>query len=83
MAGELFEFCDLMVEAHRITRTLDGLTHRDGAKATSVALSDGKRMYGRLLDYRRNAPMTALEAHALDSAREQLQARLKFFGEGM
>jgi hypothetical protein len=83
MAGSSFAFCDLMVDARRVTVALGGLTHRDSSRATAAVVGEGRRMLARLLDYQRTARMTGLEAHALADALDLLRARLKFFGESV
>ena len=83
VAGESFVFDNLIFEARRMTVALDGVTQRDGPKATAVQVSNGKRIYSQLLEYRRTSWMTRLEAHALQDALEQLHARLKFLGESL
>jgi len=58
-----------------------GFPRRDGPKATAVPVSNAKRIYYRLIEHRRTALMTRIEAHTLDDTLEPLKAPLKFFGE--
>jgi hypothetical protein len=83
MTGDIYDFNDLMAEAHRVMVALDGMTRRDGPRATSGAVGQGKHVFKQLLAYRLSARMTRPEAHILDSAVDLLKARLKFFGESL
>jgi hypothetical protein len=77
------QFADLMAEVQRVTVILDGLTQRDGSKATAAAVSDAKGIYARLLEHQKTAWLTAAEANALQNSVDSLRARLKFFGESL
>ncbi|HTV53330.1 MAG TPA: hypothetical protein VMI06_00270 [Terriglobia bacterium] len=83
MGENVPRFTDLMVNAHRVTVALDALTVRDGSKTTTAAVTRGRRVYAELLDHQKTAWMTKPEAHALQTALDQLQARLRFFGESI
>lgn len=74
-------FSDLMLEAQRGMLVLDGVTKRDGSKAASAAVNDGKSIYEQLLACQRTVWMTKAEAATLQTAMDLIQARLKFFDE--
>lgn len=42
-------FSDLMLEAQRGMLVMDGVTKRDGSKAASAAVNDGRSIYEHLL----------------------------------
>jgi hypothetical protein len=81
MSGERSEYSELMTDAHRSVTALDGITTQDGSKTTAAAVSDGRRVYERLLDYRGSVRMTVTENAVLQSTLDLLRARLRFFGE--
>jgi hypothetical protein len=81
MHGDVPEFADLMLAAHRAAMALDEVTKRDGPKALAAALNGCKSVCSRLLDYQRTAYMTRAEANALQTTVDQLQERLRFFGD--
>jgi hypothetical protein len=81
MAEEPSDFTDLVIQAQRVTLTLDDLVCQRRSKAAAAAISDGKRTYRRLLEYQRIVRLTGHEVHALDEAALLLRARLRFFGE--
>ena len=83
MSGESLVFKDMIFEARRVTVELDDVTQRDGHQATTAPVNRGKRVYVQLFEYRRTSRMTPQEAHALQEALDQLQARLKFFGQSV
>jgi hypothetical protein len=83
MGGDQPHFNDLMIEAHRVTFALDGVTKQDGPKALAVAVSNGRSIHAQLLDYQRTARMTKPESATLQNAIDLLQARLKFFGQSV
>jgi hypothetical protein len=77
------QFNDLMTDARRAVVALDGVTTKDGPKALAVAVSDARRIYEQLLDYRGSVKMTVEESVILQNALDQLRERLKFFGESV
>jgi hypothetical protein len=81
MDGDPPHFDDLINDAHRATVALDGVTAKDSSKARVAAVSECRRVYEQMLDYRGSVRMTVAESVALQNALDQLRARLKFFGE--
>jgi hypothetical protein len=83
LGGDRPDFAELMIEAHRATVALDGVTRWDGAKATAAALRDGNRVHSELLNYRATVKMTMTENSMLQNALDLIRARLRFFEESV
>jgi hypothetical protein len=74
-------FDALIARAQHALIALDGLTQRDGSKATAAAMNLGNSVQSELLDYQRTVWMTKEESALLANALDLVRARLKFFGE--
>jgi hypothetical protein len=84
MTGGQPTFDDLIADAHLCIAALDEFAMRDGGKAAArAAVTNGKRMYTRLLDYRGTVRMSAEENCLLQTTLDLLRARLRFFGEAV
>jgi hypothetical protein len=83
MTRDRANFDDLIAAANHAVVALDGMTRRDGCRATAPEVDDGKRAYSQLLDYRGAVRMTMAENALLQDALDVLRARLKFFGESL
>jgi hypothetical protein len=81
MAWGDLQFADLMAEVLRVTVAVDGLTQRDGSKATAAVVSEAKGLYAKPLECQKTEWLTATEANALQNSLDSLRARLTFFGE--
>jgi hypothetical protein len=81
--GNSPHFAELMLDAQRATVALDGVMHVDGSRFKAATMKDGRRVYSKLLDYQRTVCMTQSENAALQTAVDQIRARLRFLGQAV
>jgi hypothetical protein len=81
--GNSPHFTDLMQDAQRATVALDGVMQVDGSRFKAATMKDGRRVYSKLLDYQRTVWMTQSENATLQTAVDQIRARLRFLGQAV
>jgi hypothetical protein len=81
MTGDRPDLSELMADAHRVMLMLDDVTVRGSPRALAVAVSDGKRVFAQMRDYRGIERMSERENVLLQAAIDFLRSRLRSFGE--
>jgi hypothetical protein len=83
MTRDQRQFADLMADAYRALFALNNVTARGGSRATATAVTDGVRVYSRLVDYRQTERMSTAESSQLQNVLDLIRSSLRFFGEAV
>jgi hypothetical protein len=74
-------FRDQMIRGKRVLFTLGMIDIREPDPLTPKAVREGMDIYGRLLHFQKNHPLSAEEHSGLDELLTGLRVHLKYFGE--
>lgn len=67
-----------VLDASRISSSLDQISRRDGPDVRATAVETGKRAYAELLQRQGSLALSAAEASFVQSMLDGIRARLKF-----